>query len=390
MKLRKRMAPTAQASVHASANAGQADGHSARFSKLPAWAWILYLIAGLSVLLYVAMRCSTAFADFFNLRVSSLVRAILAHLTGWIPFSLAEGLLLASPLFAIAVIAYAVKHCCDSWRATRNFLFSILAVGSLMFSLFVWSFGAGYYGVPISEKLELDGTPPTAEELYDTLQYVIERIEEERQNVRYDSENFSILPMSFSEMNRSLLDAYDVLHEEYPFVQRLHSSVKNVILSTPMSYTHITGVYTFFTGEANLNVNFPDYSLPFTAAHELAHQRGIAKEDEANFIAYLVCIRSEDAYIRYSGYLNLYEYLASALRRADSSLYEQARSSLPIAVRAELTAYANFFDRYEGSVASTLSSTVNDTYLKSQGTQGSVSYGLVVRLAVAYYRDRSS
>jgi hypothetical protein len=151
-----------------------------------------------------------------------------------------------------------------------------------------------------------------------------------------------------------------------------------------MSYMHITGVYSFFTGEANVNVNFPDYTIPYTAAHELAHQRGIAREDEANFIAYLVCISSDDAYIRYSGYLNLYEYVASALYRADPDLYFDLRDQLPSAVRYELIAYSEFFDQFRDSTVGEISNAVNDLYLKGNGTEGTQSYGLVVDLAVAY------
>ena len=95
-----------------------------------------------------------------------------------------------------------------------------------------------------------------------------------------------------------------------------------------MSDLQISGIYSFFTGEANVNVEYPDYCLPFTAAHELSHQRGICRENEANFVAFLVCIGSEDDYIRYSGYLNVYEYLASALYRADKELYKSALERL--------------------------------------------------------------
>ena len=155
-----------------------------------------------------------------------------------------------------------------------------------------------------------------------------------------------------------------------------------------MSYTHITGVYTFFTGEANLNVDFPDYTLPFTAAHELSHQRGVAREDEANFMAFLVCLKSEDAYIRYSGYLNLYEYVASALYSASPELYWQVYATVPGRVRAEMRAYSDFFDQYRDSVASEVTEVVNDTFLTIQGTEGTKSYGMVVDLAVAYFCDR--
>jgi hypothetical protein len=151
-----------------------------------------------------------------------------------------------------------------------------------------------------------------------------------------------------------------------------------------MSYAHIAGIYSFFTGESNINVSLPDYTIPYTAAHELAHQRGVAREDEANMIAFLVCIRSDDPYIQYSAYVNMYEYVANALRKADRDLYYEVRGMLKTEVRYEMIAYSNYFDQYRDSVASEISGTVNDLYLKGNGTEGTKSYGLVVDLAVAY------
>ena len=120
----------------------------------------------------------------------------------------------------------------------------------------------------------------------------------------------------------------------------------------------ILGIYSYFTGESNINVHYPDYGIPFTVAHELAHQRGISRENEANFIAFLVCIRSDSEFVRYSGYINMFEYLASALGSTDREMLRAV--------------YSDFF---------------NDNYLKAQGTEGIISYGLVVTLAVAYYRN---
>jgi len=195
------------------------------------------------------------------------------------------------------------------------------------------------------------------------------------------------MPYSYEEMNEKLLAAYDRLVQKYDFIDRFPSSVKPVMLSEPMSYTHITGVYTFFTGEANINVNFPDYTIPYTAAHELAHQRGIAREDEANFVAFLVCMEAEDLYIRYSGYLNTYEYVISALASANRELYKKNYSALPATVRAEEVAYSQFFQKYKENVAASVSQSVNNSYLQSQGASaGTKSYNMVVDLAVAYYR----
>ena len=197
----------------------------------------------------------------------------------------------------------------------------------------------------------------------------------------------SLMPYSYEEMNEKLLKAYDRFCEKYDFMDTFYSKVKPVMLSEPMSYTHITGVYTFFTGEANINVNFPDYTVPYTAAHELAHQRGIAREDEANFVAFLVCMESDDPYIRYSACLNVYEYLCSALRSADRALYLRSYEKLPVGVKNEEIAYSAFFVKYKENVAADISQATNNSYLQSQGNpEGTRSYNMVVDLAVAYFR----
>ena len=165
------------------------------------------------------------------------------------------------------------------------------------------------------------------------------------------------------------------------------------MMSELMSYTHITGIYSYFTGEANINISFPDYTIPFTAAHELAHQRGIAKEDEANFVAFIVCMESDDPYIKYSAYLSVLEYVTNAYYTADTSKdktdYIELRQALDIRVRYEQKAYNEFFEKYRDNIAADLSGATNDIYLQSPGVSaGSASYGMVVDLAVAYYKTK--
>ena len=197
------------------------------------------------------------------------------------------------------------------------------------------------------------------------------------------------MPYTLDEMNRLLQDAYIEASKDYSFLPAFRTRVKYVVMSEPMTYTHISGVYTYFTGESNINTNFPDYTLPYTAAHELAHQRGISKEDEANFVAFLVCLKSDDPYIRYSGFMSVYEYVISALYRADKDKYTALLSETDSRLRYEMIAYNDFFEKYRDNVAADISGTINDTYLASQGQkEGSRSYGMVVDLAVAYYKGK--
>ena len=189
----------------------------------------------------------------------------------------------------------------------------------------------------------------------------------------------------YRQMNLSLLSAYAELGEKYDFIHHYSVATKPVFLSDAMAYTHIVGVYTFFTGEANVCTALPDYSTVYTAAHEMAHARGIAREDEANFIAFLACTASDDPYIRYAGYMNLLQYVGNALYAADKEAYSTLwQTEYSQRIKAELIAYNEVISHYSGSVASDVADRVNNAYLEGMGTQGSISYDLVVTLAVRY------
>ena len=104
-------------------------------------------------------------------------------------------------------------------------------------------------------------------------------------------------------------------------------------------------------------------------------------------MAFLVCMESDDAYIRYSAYLNVFEYVASALHSADEDLFEKVYLKLNTRIVAEQLAYNRFFEKFANSGASKVSATVNDAFLQSQGTAGRISYNMVVELTVAYLKS---
>jgi hypothetical protein len=367
---------------------GELDPEAQKREKLPLWSKIFYIIAAVAALVFIVAIISPTFADFYNRYIGSVVRGALAYITGWIPFSLAEGIIILIPVLAVVMVVWANKRYADTWRQVLCFIGMALSIASLFFSLFALGFGTGYHGTGLDEKLGLEKSEVSAQELKHTAEILIDIVNENAKELNYSPSGQATMPYSYNDMSARLVLAYAKLCDTYDFVPRLNSRVKPVMLSEPWTYTHIAGVYTYFTGEANINTNFPDYTLPFTAAHEMAHQRGMARENEANFIAFLVCMQSDDAYIRYSGALNLYEYVANALYVADKDAYVEVNSKLSAHAKMEMAAYSVFFTKYANSTASTVTGAVNDTFLKLQGTEGRVSYGFVVDIAVAYFKDK--
>ena len=354
--------------------------------KLPRVCKILYLLAAASAILYFIFTQSPAVADWFNRSVSRIGRQIFAYLFAWLPFSFAELLIILLPLMLTVLVVIGCKRYCATNRDALVYIGILLSGICVIGIIFVWNFAPGYYGTSLDKKLELERRKSSADDLYQTAEFLRQEIDLLEKEIMFLPDGSSVMPYSYDEMNAKLLSAYEDFCAEHGFVSTFYSRVKPVMLSEPMSYTHITGVYTFFTGEANLNAIFPDYTLPYTAAHELSHQRGIARENEANFMAFLVCAASEDDYVRYCAYLNLYEYVASALYKADQTLYMKAYSTLPMCVKNEMSAYSRFIQKYADSKVSEVSEAVNNTFLVLHGTEGTKSYGMVVDLAVAYFK----
>ena len=356
--------------------------------NIPPAAAVMIVLAIVCAAIKITACFSTPFAEFFNRHISSVFRAVFAHISSVIPFSVAETLILCMIPAAVIFFIYSIKVSAMKNTLTKQ-IFRILAVVCFIFSTFVLNYSTGYNTRTLDERMGMEVDTPTADELYTACAMATIELYDLEETVPVSTNGSTRMPYPFSVMTDKLNEAYDSLYEKFDFLSPLHTGVKQIALSRPLTYTHMSGFYTFFTGEANVNMNYPDYVIVYTAAHEMAHQRGIAREDEANFIAFLACIESDDEYIRYCGYTNILEYLAAALAKADYERYSsQVYDFFPQVTKNELAAYARAFEPFSDNVAADISSAANDTYLKSQGvSEGEKSYGLVVDLASAYFNE---
>ena len=172
-------------------------------------------------------------------------------------------------------------------------------------------------------------------------------------------------------------------------LRRPMGPAKPLFSSLLMSYLGLSGFYYPWTGEANYNDQVPDSELPLVIAHEKAHQRAFASEDEASFAGFLACLYSGSTYARYSAYLFAQRQLLRELFRAAPERARAATLERLPGVQRDLEAVARFWDRYHG-VASRVTSSVNDSYLKLHRVKGGIrSYGRSARLLVLLGRHQN-
>lgn len=354
---------------------------------IPLRSIIIFGLTLTSAIIFIFVKSSVKFADFFNYYLTAPVRAILSTITSIIPFSLAETLIITTPIWLSLLIYFGVKQIKKGESNGVRYLLDILSILCFIFISFVWTYSSGYNTSTIDKKLSLDREKISAVELYDTANWLVENINDLSDEIVYDKSNASVMPYSYYEMSSKICDAFDTFQNKYGVLQNFRSIAKPIMLSEPFTYTHISGVYSFMTGESNINVNYPDFIVASSTAHEFAHQRGIAREDEANFVSFLVCINSDDSFLQYSAYLDVYQDVMNALYSADKSLYNEVSSKLCEKAYLDRVSYSLFFKKYSESKTSQISNSINNSFLQANGQEsGTKSYGMVTDLTVAYYK----
>ena len=347
--------------------------------------WLVMLLP-LSVILRFLFGSFRQLADFYCDNIYRYVSVAFNFLSGLVPFSVAEIILLCViPLFLIYVIWVTVKIVKRKGKRPKTFLNAVLNVVclvSVVFFLFNTNCGFNYMRSDFESLSGLETAPVSVDRLYDTCVYLAENAAVCGKNVKRDGNN--VMKLS-GNTRAAAAEAVNSLHSKYDFIYDGYGMPKNVMLSRGMSFLEITGVYFPFTFEANVNNDVPDYSVPSTMCHELSHVRGFMREEEANFVSFLACIMSENDDFKYSGYMMALTYAGNALYSADKEKYsELVRNFYTEEMNADIRASAEYWEQFE-TPAAEAATKINDRYLKSNSQNDGVkSYGKMTDLVIAY------
>ena len=315
------------------------------------------------------------------------LRAALGRLCARTEISVMEVLYAAA---AVAALGYLVWNVAAVIRARgrrgrRTYVAVLGAVCGLVtvYLGFCLLWGVNYYTDSFQDRSGIRAQPVAVEDLTAVTAYFVDRLQETAGQVPRDEEgHFDVSP---EEILSRYARVYDAVEEQFPFLDFPETPPKAMAFSKLMSAMNFTGVYCPFTGETNLNVDAPACMLPATVAHELAHQRAVASEQECNFLAVLASTTCGDVVYAYSGWLMGYIHLGNALYRADPEAWATLRVRLPEEALTDLGDNSAYWDQYTGAAA-TAGQGAYDMFLKGYGEEDGIrSYGTVVDLLVAYY-----
>ncbi len=361
--------------------------------KVPKKAYFLVLLP-IAILLSLVLSSVPAVVErLYSNAFYRWVSQPISLATGIFPFSVAEMLLMGLVLFTLWWIAAAIikirRKKAEKGKVVFRFILYALTLFSVVYFGFVAVWGLNYHREPFSQIAGLDIQSASLEELVKVCEDILQRANSLRSKVSEDENGYMKFPGGYRAISAQASKGYEQAAEIYPQLGGHYGKPKPVLLSKAMSMTGIWGVYFPFTAEANVNVAIPDSMKPSTTCHEMAHQRGFAREDEANYIATLTCSLNPSLEFQYSGALLSLIHITNAIYAHDSGEYKRLYEKFGEGVKRDWY-QIDVFNRSTEGVVSDISNKINDTYLKANmQTQGVYSYGRMVDLLIAEYRKKS-
>ncbi|MDX6712927.1 MAG: hypothetical protein QOH96_3943 [Blastocatellia bacterium] len=354
--------------------------------------WIAVIVLVLAPLVvYGSARIFPELVErFYSRGVYPYIGRSIGSVSGLVPFSLAElGLLCLLALMPVFVFWYikSVRRRAETWSVRAGVLLrrSLCALGilALVFQL-MW--GLNYGRLPLASSLAFDRSRPDAAELEQIAHEIVDQTNKYYHVVHNEDPSMSGTFDDRAALEKSIEESYSK-NQLLPWPASLggFASPKPVLLHDLMARFGIAGMYSPFTGEPNYVETMPGFDLPSTMAHEMAHARGFAREDEADFVSFVICTSSSDPRLKYSGYLSGLRIL-SQLAGLDMQRYRELAKLIEDGPKRDLKARYEFWARYSGKT-SYLGNRVNDFYLKANGIKSGVkNYDEVSALIIGYFR----
>ncbi|MCF6213664.1 MAG: DUF3810 domain-containing protein [Flavobacteriaceae bacterium] len=320
----------------------------------------------------------------FYVKFTNLINTFLREFLGKASFSVGDVFYTLLALYLIFNIVKWVKH---FKKQGLTVFYKLLSVASVLYFTFYLFWGFNYAKAPLYKSLKLEMKPVKTVDLIALTTQLIEKTNTLQLKLSKLDSIKVIVPYSKSSLVDEAIISYQNLAKKWPVFTYTHPSIKFSSYSLALSYMGYSGYYNPFSAEAQVNSYLPKVFMAFTACHEMAHQLGFAPEQEANFIGYLACIYSADAFVQYSGYLVALSYTLNNLRQNDIITYKKLTATLHKGVLKNYKENYDFWSAYKNPTTP-IFERVYDRFLKvNKQPEGIKSYSGIVKLMVVYHKE---
>ncbi len=264
-------------------------------------------------------------------------------------------------------------------KEAKTYSLKILLVVNILYAIFMFSFGILYNhkNFPLFED-------PNEKIYVNEMKIVANRLLSDctglREKVIVNKEG------EFSVDQQKMTD--QLYLEQWAFwdIPKQKVNLKVSLFSWILRKVGIAGYYNPFTGEAQIVSGYPDTSIPFTLAHEMAHQVGVAREDEANFYSFYMGESSPNGAYQYSVKYKALAYVLREIYPNDSIFVKRTLENYSAGMKKDREREKRFYSQTSG-LGMDMFSYMNDAYLKSNNQDGIVTYNYAVKMIVSFYKQ---
>jgi hypothetical protein len=343
------------------------------------WVCLILLAIGIKVLSWYP----EAVEKYYSRGVYPFLARGQRLLFGWAPFSVGDILYGGAVILLLYRLVRLIRQLVRR-QAERGWLLQLLRrtvfVLLWVYVLFNGLWGLNYNRLGIADQLQLQVQPYSTAELNELTEVVVEELNDLDNRARLHRADLA----NPASLRAGAIRAYDSLAVSDPMFTYRSPSVKSSLYSYPGLYIGFGGYYNPFTGEAQVNTRDPLFGQPFTTCHEMGHQLGYAKENEANFIGFLAARSSPDAAFQYSVYLDLFLYSVRELYFRDSVLAKTFKGRLAPGVRDDLRELQRFNRKYANPLEPLIWKIYGRYLQANHQPHGIVTYSEVTAWLIAY------
>ena len=353
--------------------------------------WFGYLTAGIfAAITWVLMQFGEKYAMLVDMVYPYVIRTMQDYLAQWTSVVEYPVWQLLTVVLGVLILASLVLVVILKWNPIQwgGWVLAVFA-GIFMVHTLLW--GLSYHAGDLSEDLRLDVSSYNLEELTEATEFYRDMANKLAEQVNRDDAG-NVEFADFETLAAAAGKGFEVLTYEhhYPVFAGSRLPVKRLGWADMYSSMGITGVTFGMTGEAAVNPQIPDVTLPFTMIHEMAHRMCIANERDANFTGFLACSVHSDLEFQYSGYFMAYRYCYNALAGVNhpsaSAAAARVKSGVGELLQRDMDHYSEFFRSRKSDMATSVADTMNDAYLKTSGDASGIhSYSQVCDLLVNWH-----
>ncbi len=333
---------------------------------------ILLAIFIATLIAFAILKKNVNIAESYTTSFARSYQKLMGQINSHIPFSISEVLFILIALLTLILLILIIVDLCK-----LKFIKAIsktLSIALMFVITFTWyniscelaynrnTLKLNYYEEKVDKSL-----------FKDIVTYFIDDFNFCSSLLDYNENGEVINPYKSHTLYEMIKNEYTELNDEY--YSSYTPTPKRMFLSFLFREFQITGLYFAPFGEVNYNKYTTNGELPFTIAHEIAHSKGVMRENDAQMVAAYITLNSSNYYLRYSGYIYTFSAIFSLSNYTGdkddaSELYKLINENIK---KNESYIYS-YWNKH--NLLSNIGNWFNDIYLKLSGTNnGTSDYG---------------